>query len=86
MQSLASILSFHQPDIADLDDFDDEDDEFDRELTPGKISELTSQYTLTQMDDDDDPFNLDEDAFGELDGKKTGVLVCIFCTCLSHSL
>ncbi|XP_072038011.1 LOW QUALITY PROTEIN: EH domain-binding protein 1-like [Amphiura filiformis] len=67
MQSLASILSFHQPDIADLDDFDDEDDEFDRELTPGKISELTSQYKLTEMDDDDDPFNLDEDAFEELD-------------------
>ncbi len=69
MQSLASILSFHQPDIADLDDFDDEDDEFDRELTPGKISELTSQYKLTEMDDFDDPFNLDEDAFGELDGE-----------------
>ncbi|XP_071508336.1 EH domain-binding protein 1-like [Diadema antillarum] len=69
MQSLASILSFHQPDIADLNDFEDEDDEFDREiLTSEKISELTSQYTFMVPDNDgDDPFSaldaLEEEEF-----------------------
>ena len=59
MQSLASILSFHQPDIANLDDFDDEDDEFDREiLTSEKISELASQYTFMGPDaTTEDPFS-----------------------------
>eukprot|EP00057_Strongylocentrotus_purpuratus_P030472 XP_781775.4 PREDICTED: EH domain-binding protein 1-like isoform X2 [Strongylocentrotus purpuratus] len=59
MQSLASILSFHQPDIADLNDFDDEDDEFDREiLTSEKISELASQYTFMGPDHNtEDPFS-----------------------------
>lgn len=59
MQSLASILSFHQPDIADMNDFDDEDDEFDREiLTSEKISELASQYTFMGPDTNaEDPFS-----------------------------
>ena len=67
MQSLASILSYQQPDIADLDDFDDEDEEFDRELTSAKISELASQYKLME-NDEEDPFCLPEEAFddGEL--------------------
>ncbi|XP_041467957.1 EH domain-binding protein 1-like isoform X2 [Lytechinus variegatus] len=59
MQSLASILSFHQPDIADLNDFDDEDDEFDREiLTSETITALASQYTFMGPDDNtEDPFS-----------------------------
>lgn len=69
MQSLASILSYHQPDIANLDDFeedDDEDDEFDRELTPGKIHELTSQYHfLVPTIEEEDPFSKLDDELAE---------------------
>ncbi|PIK49771.1 putative EH domain-binding protein 1-like isoform X3, partial [Apostichopus japonicus] len=71
MQSLASILSYHQPDIANLDDFeedDDEDDEFDRELTPGKIHELTSQYHfLVPTIEEEDPFSKLDDELAETD-------------------
>ncbi|XP_022081260.1 EH domain-binding protein 1-like isoform X2 [Acanthaster planci] len=76
MQSLASILSYQQPDIADLDDFDDEDEEFDRELTSAKISELASHYKLELLnEDEEDPFCLSEEAFAEVDDdpfKKCG--------------
>lgn len=69
MQSLASILSYHQPDIANLDDFeedDEEDDEFDRELTPGKIHELTSQYNfLVPTIEEEDPFSKLDDELAE---------------------
>ncbi|KAJ8045248.1 EH domain-binding protein 1 [Holothuria leucospilota] len=73
MQSLASILSYHQPDIANMDDFDeeeDEDDEFDRELTPGKIHELTRQYNFlapTIEEEEDDPFSKLDDELAESD-------------------
>ncbi|XP_033648016.1 EH domain-binding protein 1-like isoform X1 [Asterias rubens] len=72
MQSLASILSYQQPDIADLDDFDDEDEEFDRELTSAKISELASQYKLME-NDEEDPFCLPEEAFDDDPFKKSGM-------------
>ncbi|XP_038046960.1 EH domain-binding protein 1-like isoform X2 [Patiria miniata] len=76
MQSLASILSYQQPDIADLDDFDDEDEDFDRELTSAKISELASRYKLELLnEDEEDPFCLSEEAFAEVDDdpfKKCG--------------
>ncbi|XP_033105410.1 EH domain-binding protein 1-like protein 1 isoform X3 [Anneissia japonica] len=68
MQSLASILSFHQPDIADMADFDDEDD--DDEITDKesalKISEIANSINLlSELEDENlNPVDDSADEFG----------------------
>ncbi|XP_071963805.1 EH domain-binding protein 1-like isoform X5 [Antedon mediterranea] len=69
MQSLASILSFHQPDIADMADFDDEDDD-DDEITDKesamKISEIANSINLlSELEDESlNPVGDSGDEFG----------------------
>ena len=51
MQSLASLMSFGKPDIANIEDMDDEDTTQDTDAdTTAKINELASQFGLLTED------------------------------------